>query len=159
MPRRTKTTHIVIHCSATRPQANVGRDIIREWHLAKGWADIGYALVIRRNGLLEFGRHFDDIGAHVAGWNGSTVGLVLVGGLYGDGSEANDDFEGLYTVEQGNALRNALHFLTAAYPDALIVGHRDLSPDLNHDGKITRNEWLKTCPGFDVRGWCKRNGF
>ena len=33
-----------------------------------------------------------------------------------------------------------------------VVGHRDLSPDNNQDGKITPNEWLKTCPGFDA-GW------
>lgn len=158
MPRRTRTTHIVVHCSATPPQRDIGRDIIREWHLSQGWVDIGYAMVIRRNGLYEFGRHFDDIGAHVAGWNGTTVGICLVGGLYPDGSEAVDDFEHLFTIEQRNALRVALQFLLAAYPDALVVGHRDLSPDKNKDGKITQSEWLKSCPGFDVKEWCRRNG-
>jgi hypothetical protein len=158
MTRRTKTTHIVLHCSATKPNQIIGRDAIREWHIGKGWADIGYAAVVKRNGLIEFGRHFDDIGAHVAGWNGSTVGVCLVGGLYPDGSEAVDDFEGLYTVEQKHALVDLVQVLKAAYPDALIVGHRDLSPDTNHDGRITQSEWLKSCPGFDVKKWCGRNG-
>jgi len=156
--RRSKTTHIVVHCSATKPQLDIGRDRIREWHLAKGWADIGYALVIRRNGLLEFGRHFDDIGAHVAGYNGSTVGICLVGGLYATGTEAEDDFDGLYTVEQKHALRDTLTFLMAAYPDAVLCGHRDLSPDGDGDGKIEKHEWLKSCPGFDVKHWCKLAG-
>lgn len=158
MTRRTETNAIVVHCSATRPTLDVGRREIREWHLAKGWADIGYHAVIRRNGRVEFGRHFDEIGAHVAGHNGTTVGVCLVGGLYADGSEAEDDFDGLYTVEQKHALRELLVVLKAAYPDAQIVGHRDLSPDKDGDGKIEKHEWLKSCPGFAAREWAKRAG-
>jgi hypothetical protein len=36
-----------------------------------------------------------------------------------------------------------------------IKGHRDYSPDLNGDGQITRNEWVKTCPGFEVPAFIK----
>lgn len=158
MTRRSTTSFVVIHCSATRPQLNIGRDVIREWHLAKGWADIGYHAVVKRNGLIEFGRPFDDIGAHVAGYNGTTLGVCLVGGLYADGREAEDDFDGLYTVEQKHALRELLVVLKAAYPDAQIVGHRDLSPDKDGDGKIEKHEWLKSCPGFAAREWAKRAG-
>lgn len=158
MPSRPKTTHIVVHCSATKPTLDIGRQQIREWHLAKGWADIGYSLVVRRNGLLEMGRHPDDIGAHVAGFNSTTVGICLVGGLYVNGKEAEDDFDGLFTKEQASALKNALLFYKALYPSAEILGHRDLSPDKDNDGKVERHEWLKTCPGFDVRAWCQRNG-
>jgi len=43
--------------------------------------------------------------------------------------------------------------LRRAYPRAEVVGHRDLSPDLNGDGVITSEEWLKYCPCFDVREW------
>lgn len=158
MSKRSHTDFIVVHCSATRPQQNIGRDIIREWHIAKGWADIGYHAIIKRNGLIEFGRPFDDVGAHVAGYNGTSVGVCLIGGLYADGSDAVDDIDGLYTAEQRHALRDLLVVLKAAYPDAQIVGHRALSPDANHDGKIERSEWLKTCPGFDVAAWCRRAG-
>ena len=158
MITRKRTDFIVVHCSATRPQSNIGRDIIREWHLSKGWADIGYHLVIRRNGLMEPGRHFDANGAHVAGYNSVSVGVCLVGGLYQDGTEADDDFEGLYTIEQKHALRDALIVLRAMYPDAAIVGHRDLSPDKDGDGKIERHEWLKSCPGFHVKSWIARTG-
>lgn len=156
---RSRTDRIVVHCSATRPTLDIGAARIREWHLAKGWADIGYHAVLRRNGLVEFGRHFDAMGAHVAGYNGSTVGVCLVGGLYTDGREAEDDFPGLFTTPQAHALRDLLRVLLAAYPSAEIVGHRDLSPDANKDGKITPNEWLKSCPGFDVGRWCAAHGF
>lgn len=158
MTRRSETTTLVVHCSATRPSLDIGRREIREWHIAKGWADVGYAAVIRRNGLIEFGRHFDDIGAHVAGANSTSVGVCLVGGLYEDGSEVVDDFYGLFTIPQEHALVDTLQVLLAAYPDSRIVGHRDLSPDTNHNGKVDKWEWLKTCPGFSVDTFCKRHG-
>jgi N-acetylmuramoyl-L-alanine amidase len=38
------------------------------------------------------------------------------------------------------------------YPGSRLCGHRDLSPDLNHNGEIEPEEWVKQCPCFDVRG-------
>lgn len=32
-----------------------------------------------------------------------------------------------------------------------MVGHRDLSPDLNGDGVVRENEWVKACPCFDAK--------
>ena len=135
MPKRPKTAYIVVHCSATRPSMDIGVNEIREWHLAKNWADVGYHAVIRRNGLVEFGRHFDDIGAQVAGYNSNSVGVCLVGGLTEDGKTPLEAFDTLFTEEQEHALVDLLQVLLAAYPDAEIVGHRDLSPDKNMDGK------------------------
>ena len=31
-----------------------------------------------------------------------------------------------------------------------MCGHRDLSPDLNGNGEIEPEEWIKQCPCFDV---------
>jgi N-acetylmuramoyl-L-alanine amidase len=36
-------------------------------------------------------------------------------------------------------------------PDENVKGHRDWSPDLDGDGEIEQNEWLKDCPCFNVR--------
>ena len=33
---------------------------------------------------------------------------------------------------------------------AIILGHRDLSADLDGNGKIEPSEWVKFCPCFDV---------
>jgi len=30
------------------------------------------------------------------------------------------------------------------------MGHRDTSPDLNKDGKISSSEYIKSCPCFDA---------
>lgn len=150
MTRRTSTTHIVVHCSATRPSADIGADRIREWHVAKGWADIGYHFVIRRSGKIEVGRDLQDVGAHVAGWNSQSVGVCMAGGLYEDGRSVVDDLTGAYTPAQIAATRLLLRVVRNIYPNAVIVGHRDLSPDRDGDGKIEQHEWLKTCPGFDA---------
>ncbi|MEG1573307.1 MAG: N-acetylmuramoyl-L-alanine amidase, partial [Bacteroidales bacterium] len=37
------------------------------------------------------------------------------------------------------------------YPLAHIQGHRDFSPDLNENGKIEPNEFVKECPCFDAQ--------
>ena len=36
------------------------------------------------------------------------------------------------------------------YPGCRICGHRDLSPDLNGNGEIEPEEWIKSCPCFEV---------
>ena len=40
--------------------------------------------------------------------------------------------------------------LREQFPDAMICGHRDFSPDLNGDGIIEPWEWMKACPCFDA---------
>ena len=36
------------------------------------------------------------------------------------------------------------------YPGCRICGHRDLSPDLNGNGEIEPEEWIKACPCFNA---------
>jgi N-acetylmuramoyl-L-alanine amidase len=55
------------------------------------------------------------------------------------------------TVVQKIMLKTLVKRMMKKYPKAKVCGHRDLSPDLNRDGKITPNEWTKVCPCFDVR--------
>ena len=89
-----------------------------------------------------------EIGAHVKGHNQHSLGICLVGGITQTGKN-----HGEYTEKQWFALHKLLQKLESEYPSARICGHRDLSPDVNGDGTITPNEWLKDCPGFDVWTW------
>lgn len=145
---------IVIHCSATRPNADIGAREIRQWHMSKGWSDIGYHFVIRRSGLVEVGRPLSEEGAHVRGFNNRSVGVCLVGGLMPDGSAADLtcplEFDS-FTGEQVKSAHAVVNLLRKIYPKAEVLGHRDLSPDKDKDGKVEKHEWLKTCPGFDAR--------
>ena len=141
---------ITVHCSATQATSDIGAAEIRKWHKDKGWSDIGYHAVIRRNGTVEAGRPEWKVGAHVAGHNTDNLGVCLVGGINSQGKAENN-----FTPEQMAALRQVLQGWMKKYsiPAVKVMGHRDWSPDKNGDGKITPNEFMKDCPCFDVRSW------
>lgn len=130
---------LVVHCSATPPSMDIGRDEIREWHLARGFSREGYHFIIRRNGDLEMGRPLDMIGAHAKGHNTHSVGICLVGGT----TEASGRPINNFTPEQYTTLIVLIDGLVSHfnldYTD--VVGHRDLLG-------VT-----KACPCFDVQGW------
>lgn len=140
---RKRTDNIVVHCSATRAIQDIGASDIRKWHKAKGWEDIGYHYVIRRNGKLERGRPETAIGSHVQGHNANSVGICLVGGL----NDKTWDPEDNYTTAQWATLKKLIADLLKRYPKAKVLGHRDFP-------KVQ-----KACPCFNARDWAKKNGF
>ncbi|HBO3276633.1 TPA: N-acetylmuramoyl-L-alanine amidase [Pseudomonas aeruginosa] len=132
---RSITKYLVVHCAATKPSMDIGLREIRQWHRQRGWLDIGYHFVIRRDGTVELGRPVNTIGAHVADHNYESVGVCLVGGIDATGAPENN-----FTDAQFKSLRELLDKLKVDYPSAKIVGHRNLD----------RN---KACPSFDVGSW------
>ncbi len=147
---RDSTDLIVVHCSATNASADIGVRDITQWHIKRGFDTVGYHYVIRRTGELENGRPEHTIGAHVRGHNANSIGICLAGGV-----DTNNQPENNFTSAQFATLQALLSRLKARYPQARILGHRDLSPDKNADGKITPNEFIKACPSFDVAQWFK----
>ncbi|MFJ3470080.1 N-acetylmuramoyl-L-alanine amidase [Pseudomonas sp. NPDC090203] len=145
---RIATHWLVVHCSATAPSQDIGAREITQWHIQRGFDTLGYHYVIRRDGSLETGRPENAIGAHVKGHNAKSVGVCLVGGVNRSGQPENN-----FTDRQFATLRRLLDQLQSRYPKARVLGHRDLSPDLNGDGKITPDEFIKACPSFDVSAW------
>lgn len=132
-----KITRIVIHCSATPPKMDIGADTIRDWHVnGNGWADIGYHDVIRRNGLVESGRPHDVAGAHAKGYNQSSIGICLIGGLQDKKKLASQYAEFNFTQEQMMSLFVYVAAMKKKYPGVKIVGHNELS--------------TKGCPMFNV---------
>lgn len=133
--QRTSTKYLVVHCAATKPTMDIGLREIRQWHRERGWLDIGYHFVIRRDGSVEKGREVTTVGAHVEGHNYESVGICMAGGIDAKGKPENN-----FTTAQFESLRALLGKLKADYPSAKIVGHRDLDPK-------------KACPSFDVASW------
>jgi N-acetylmuramoyl-L-alanine amidase len=139
---RKKTVAIVIHCSDTLPSMDIGAEEIRGWHIReRGWKDIGYNGVIRRDGTYEPGRPTWAIGAHVEGHNSTTVSVCLVGGRGKKGWENN------FTPAQWKTLKTqVLPALLGRYgAETEVKGHRDF-PGVD-----------KKCPSFDVPEWWKKN--
>lgn len=137
---------LVIHCTASPEGRNLTVEDIRKIHLKNGWSDIGYHYVIDLNGNIHNGRDVDLIGAHVSGHNSNSIGIVYVGGV-----DRNGKGKDTRTPKQKEALVKLLHELREYYPTARICGHRDFSKDLNGNGIIEPNEWIKECPCFSVR--------
>ena len=50
------------------------------------------------------------------------------------------------TDAQKASLVKLLKELRCRYPNAQILGHRDISPDTNHNGKVDSWERIKECP-------------
>ncbi len=77
-------THLIVHCSDSE-WGSV--KVIREWHLQRGWKDVGYHFVILNgklttqtiipamNGSIEVGRSIDEVGAHCLGFNDHSLGI------------------------------------------------------------------------------------
>ena len=143
---------LVIHCSATREGQNIKASDIDKWHKEKGWKMIGYNYVVDLDGTIEVGRPLTMAGAHLneKGFSGKPYNLHSIGICYIGGLDKKGKPKDTRTKKQKRALHNLIYSLVMQYPIVEIIGHRDASPDLNNDGQITQNEWVKTCPCFDV---------
>lgn len=138
---------IIIHCSATRAGQDITAADIDRWHRERGFWSIGYHFVIRLDGTIEPGRDVTLDGAHCMGWNQRAIGICYVGGLDKDSRPADTR-----TEAQRAALVRLVEALRLVFPSVKqVIGHRDTSPDLNGDGIISPNEYMKACPCFDVR--------
>lgn len=146
--------YLVIHCSDSLFGCAAE---IRRWHIARGWSDIGYHLVILNglilpetsyqkqlylpmmDGAMEIGRRFDgdafisqsEVGAHALGLNDKSLGLCLIG---------KDSFTAAQYVKLALAIRAIeAHPLGAKLRRDRIVGHYQ-----------TPQAGGKTCPNFNV---------
>lgn len=124
---------IVVHCSATRCNRSFPLEAVIACHRARGFTTIGYHFYVTRDGTVHAGRPLYQEGAHATGFNRRSIGVCYEGGLTPDGKPADTR-----TPEQKATLRKLLHRLHADYPQARIMGHRDL-PNV-----------AKDCPCFNV---------
>jgi N-acetyl-anhydromuramyl-L-alanine amidase AmpD len=152
---RKATDFIIIHCSATGPSHDLDIGEIDRWHRQQNWRMVGYHYLIRRDGTVQTGRPLMDGGAHAGPeYNNRSVGVCLAGGIQdGRGGDANRDGETAefengkkgvpeanYTPAQWAALACLVRELRHRFPQAQVIGHRDVNPH-------------KACPCFDVKSW------
>lgn len=139
-----KIDHIVVHCTGTTPDATL-EGMKMHWK-SLGWKNPGYHVVIRKDGNVVILADSDDIVNGVKGYNVKSLHVAYIGGLEKHGRPGCT-----LTEDQKKSLAVVLLQWAKKYPDAKIVGHRDLSPDIDGDGRIEVCEWLKQCPCFDVK--------
>ncbi len=95
-------------------------EVIRQQHVQRGWADIGYHFVIDRGGRVWAGRDLRYQGAHVKENNENNIGIMVLG---------NFDRQAPTSV-QINTLRNTLSALMRHYrvPANRVFTHQELMP-------------------------------
>jgi len=145
-------SNIIIHCSDS--PWGCTREI-RQWHLKRGFSDIGYHFVILNgrptfnhsknnvyipalDGSVECGRYLDDddflsdreVGAHTLGYNTDSIGICLIG--------VNQ-----FTDRQQVVLRGLCLNLIGLYN--LSVSHI-----LGHYETESGKKEGKTCPNIDI---------
>lgn len=131
---------IILHCADTKPSMDIGVKEIRKWHVEeRGWRDIGYHWVIRRDGTIEKGRDEYMAGAHCSGQNARSIGICLVGGMQQNSSRSEDNFMPC----QFDSLKKLITNIRARYPQykMSIHGHDEFAD--------------KECPVFSVDKFLK----
>ncbi len=139
---------VVIHTAAT-PGASIDISAasIRRYHVnERGFSDIGYHSVVRKDGRIEKGRPEDQMGAHVEGFNAKSIGVCFSG---------NGDIEDFTQAQKLHGVNHVVDILerhglleTFIRNPMRVIGHREtgrLVPSIFPGPKTT-----KTCPGTKV---------
>ena len=114
---------MIIHHSA---HSSATVNDIHRWHLENGWSGFGYHFLVTKDGRVHRGRPENVMGAHLKGYNTSSLGICMQG---------NYDVEKVSEIHF-KALIELCQYLCDKYRISTIKGHREL--------KATR------CPGLNL---------
>lgn len=127
---------IFIHCTAGS-QSQTLSDLKREFK-SKGWTNPGYHYVVFPDGNIEQMLEDEKVSNGVQGYNSTSINVAYVGGTTKKGEPIDNR-----TEQQKVAMIKLLVVLKYKYPNAHIMGHRDIW------GKDP-SKWKKMCPCFDA---------
>ena len=111
---RARTDYIALHHAAAVTCTAAQVD---QWHKSNGWSGIGYHYFVRKDGSIYEGRPLNSMGAHVSGMNNCSIGIC---------AEGNYDIETSMPDAQYDAILSLIRYLHDIYPDAKVVGHKDI---------------------------------
>ena len=121
--------HVVVHHSASPDSWTLER--VSSSHKERGFSEVagtncGYHYVIELDGVVRLGRTIDVVGAHCRGHNSKSIGVCVIGSVEGEDNPSE---------AQWRSLVQLCADLLRQFPDAGLVGHKELKPTL--------------CPGLD----------
>jgi N-acetylmuramoyl-L-alanine amidase len=131
-----KIERIFVHCTAGSQKTTL-KQLENEFK-AKGWKSPGYHYVVFPDGKIEQMLDESKVSNGVRGFNSTSINVSYVGGV--DSKLKPIDNR---TEAQKASLIKILTELKTRYPEAKIMGHRDVW------GKDPK-KWQKWCPCFDA---------
>ena len=131
-----KIKRIFVHCTAGSQSQSI-EDLKQEFR-RKGWKSPGYHYVVSPNGGTRQLLPIEQVSNGVQGYNSTAINVAYIGGVDGHGKPIDNR-----TPDQKDALVLLLHKLKQQFPDAQIMGHRDI---WGTDSK----KWKKWCPCFNA---------
>lgn len=141
--------YIVLHCTAGPQDQSL--EVIKAFWRSKGWKKYGYHHMIKPDGTTINLVPIEEISNGVQGFNAHSINISYFGGVGAHGEILDNR-----TPEQKAAQKELVQKYMAMFPDAIVLGHRDFSPDKNRDGIIEESEWMKACPSFSVKAWLQQ---
>lgn len=137
-----------MHCTASWQNTTTVESLKAEFR-QKGWKNSGYHYVVFPSGRIEKLLEDEKVANGVKDYNAHSIHVAWVGGIEKNaiGKIISVDNR---TENQKLALFDILTKLKKKYSSAQIMGHRDISPDLNHNGVVDPWERIKDCPCFDA---------
>lgn len=136
--------YIAVHCTAGSQHTTI-KELQQEFR-RKGWKNPGYHYVVAADGTITQLLDEEKPSNGVKGYNSVLINVAYIGGIDAEGKPIDNR-----TDAQKASLAGLLGVLRKKYPTATIQGHRDFSPDLNHNGRIEPSEYIKACPCFDAK--------
>lgn len=127
--------HIVLHCTATQPNATVD-SIKNYWKNNLGWKNPGYHYIIDEKGKVTKLQPIEKLSNGVRGYNANSIHISYIGGV-----DKNGKPKDTRTEDQLFAMTDLLMYLKSKFPNAQILGHRDF-PNVK-----------KACPSFEVEDY------
>jgi N-acetylmuramoyl-L-alanine amidase len=144
LPKSTRVIkNLFVHCTAGW-QTETNEQLF-EGFKSRGWNNPGYHVTVDADGTAWVLQQPNLIANGVAGNNANSLHISYKGGIDKTMNAIDNR-----TSEQKATLVMVLKWWKSQYPNARILGHRDISPDTNHNGKVDSWERIKQCPCFDA---------
>lgn len=117
---------VFIHCSDSDNPLHDNIETIKQWHLQRGFKDIGYHFVITQNGMIHQGRNIEETPAAQQGYNTGSIAICLTGGKK-------------FTEQQFISLKKMCQEINNTYKGSITFhGHCEVNKN-------------KTCPNFNYK--------
>ena len=128
-----KIDYIVIHCTATQPNATK-QSILDYWKNILKWKSVGYHRLIDANGVIHELAKYEQVTNGVKGYNSNSIHFSYIGGVDEKGKPKDTR-----TPKQKESLLYLIKQAKNQFPNAIVQGHKDFKGV------------AKACPSFEAK--------